>query len=63
MTSEECDRVLELEAKMVMGEIDILDFLDAVPDEFIPRRKEFIARIKEKRNETDSNRREQHDLR
>ena len=52
MTQEECDRVLELEAKLVMGEIDILDFLDAVPDEFIPTRKEFIARIKEKRNAT-----------
>ena len=51
MTSGECDRVLELEAKLVMGEIDILEFLDAVPDEFIPRKDDLIARIKEKRNE------------
>ena len=50
MTSEECDRVLELEAKLVMGEIALLDFLYAVPDEFIPRKEDLIQIIKEKNN-------------
>ena len=50
MTSEECDRVLELEAKLVMGEITLLDFLNAVPDEFIPRKEDLVKIIKEKNN-------------
>lgn len=48
----------ELERQLANGSINILDFLEAVPDKYIPNKEDLIQIIKEKRNETNSNRRE-----
>lgn len=45
----------ELERQLANGAINILDFLNAVPDKYIPNKEALIDIIKEKRNEADSN--------
>ena len=48
MTFEEME---ELERKYKNGIIDKFEFLDAIPDEYIPSKKELIEVLKEKENE------------
>ena len=40
----------ELELQLANGFINVLDFLNAVPDEYIPNKEDFIQIIKEKNN-------------
>lgn len=44
----------ELERQLANGAINILDFLNAVPDKYIPNKEDLIQIIKEKQNETNS---------
>ena len=44
----------ELESQLRDGFINILDFLNAVPDKYIPNKEDLIQIIKERQNETDS---------
>ena len=44
----------KLEYQLVTGAINIFDFLNAVPDEYIPNKEDLIQIIKEKQNETNS---------
>ena len=44
----------ELELQLATGAINILDFLNAVPDKYIPNKEDLIQIIKERQNETDS---------
>lgn len=45
----------ELESQLKDGFINILDFLNAIPREYIPNKEDMIQIIKEKQNETNSN--------
>ncbi len=45
----------ELELQLANGFINVIDFLTAVPDEYLPNKEDLIQIIKEKRNETNSN--------
>ena len=45
----------ELELQLANGVINLLDFLNAVPDKYIPNKEDLIQIIKEKQNETNSN--------
>ena len=45
----------ELERQLANGAINILDFLNAAPDKYIPNKEDLIQIIKEKRNEANSN--------
>ncbi len=52
MTDEE---LKGLESQLRDGFIDVIDFLNAVPDEYVPNKEALISLIKERRNETNSN--------
>ena len=45
----------ELELQLAKGAINVLDFLNAIPREYIPNKEDLIQAIEEKRNETNSN--------
>ena len=49
MTYEEME---ELEQKLVNKYIDIYEFLNAIPDVYIPKKADLIEVLKERRNET-----------
>ena len=40
----------ELESQLANGVISVLDFLNAVPDKYIPNKEDLIQIIKEKNN-------------
>ena len=40
----------ELELQLANGAINVIDFLNAVPDEYIPSKEDLIQIIKEKNN-------------
>ena len=52
----------ELELQLANGVINVLDFLNALPREYIPNKEDLIQAIKEKQNETNSDWRRPHDL-
>ena len=44
----------ELERQLANGVISVLDFLNAVPDKYIPNKEDLIQIIEERQNETNS---------
>ena len=47
----EYEAVVELERRLKERSIDMIDFLERMPDRFVPFKEDMIAAIKEKRNE------------
>ena len=55
MTYTGAKEIQELELQLAKGAINVIDFLNAVSNSYIPNKEDLIQIIKEKQNETNSN--------